>query len=309
MSSSPLRLLTELLQDNTAQSRAHPDAQRDVWELSIWDPTSFSLKMFCLFSPGHVALYWLFLPTRQTDPRPSVTVATAMAAAALLSIHLWFLQTSYERQIKDNKVIGKEVLNEYDIKYVHPNTRPIMRDVGTQFSEEHDSFDEVVEYSPVTVVNRGFRTNPNPNYIGHVDVEPSQVRETPHKGLSSSDFANQTPSHLRDLASPLQQQRPAARPMSSSISVGLEDRKQPGMRPSTGLADPRPNSFRVTMGAGDHRPNSYRSSGVGSGDGGSLGVYTHAHSPLKKSRSTHFPTNPRLDRVRGSPTRRESDRF
>ena len=293
MSSSPLRLLSSILQDNTAASRAHPDSQKDVWELSVWDPTPICLKMFCLFSPGHILVYWLFLPTRPTDPRPSVTVATTIALATLLSFQLSVLQRNFSQQIRDTMLVHKEVFHEYDTKFVHPRTHPVMRDVGTQFSEEQDSFDGVDEYSPVTVVNRGFKTNPNPNYVGHVDPDGTHIRETPHRGYSTSAFTNQTPANLRDLTSPLQQ-RPQLR--------------QPGLRASMGPVDSRESNIpRASVGP-DSRQSNFRSS-VGPADGGNLGVYSHAHSPLKKSASTHFPANPRLDRVRGGPSRRESGRF
>ncbi|GKT45683.1 meiotically up-regulated gene 154 protein [Colletotrichum spaethianum] len=60
--SSPLRLLNSILVPETAESRAHPDRTHDVWELSVWDPLPVSLQLFCLFSPGHVLVYMMFLP-------------------------------------------------------------------------------------------------------------------------------------------------------------------------------------------------------------------------------------------------------
>ena len=73
-----------MLAVDTAESRAHPDASKDVWELAVWDPTPLSLRMFCMFSPGHVLVYWLFLPTAVADPRPSTTVVTTIIFVALL---------------------------------------------------------------------------------------------------------------------------------------------------------------------------------------------------------------------------------
>ena len=256
---------------NSAEARAHPDPSRDVWELSVWDPTPLSLKTFCLFSPGHILVYWLFLPTTAQDVRPSTTVATTIALIALLSVQLTILQTSFSQQSKDSSVIHKEVMNEYDIKYVHPRTQPVMRDVGTQFSNsrtshkrrsthEIDPPDMIDTYEPVIIVNRGFQTNPNPNYVSHVDPDGSMKRETPSRNLSSSVVsAFKTPVHLRDTSSPLQ--------------------------PRTAM-----------------RYSQVRSSvGQGTGDGGSLGVYSHAQSPLKKAASMNFAR----DRS-ASPFKRES---
>ncbi|OJJ46760.1 hypothetical protein ASPZODRAFT_2018174 [Penicilliopsis zonata CBS 506.65] len=236
MTASPLRYLAGKVMTGAAESRAHPDAQKDVWELAVWDPLPICLRLFCLFSPGHVLVYWLFLPTQISDPRPSITIVTTLVLTTLLSVQASLLSSSFTQQAKDSTLVHKEVLKEYDIKYVHPRTQPRMRDVGTQFSEENatqagadNNFNKVDVYTPTTVVNRGFMTSPNPNYV----TIP----------LASHQWAPlQTPSHLRD-ASPL------VRGTSTAI-------RQPQFRPS---------------------------SAAGTGDGGSLGVFSHANSPLRKS--------------------------
>ena len=242
-----------MLAPTTAEARAHPDASRDVWEISVWDPIPLCLKTFCLFSPGHVLVYWLFLPTAPQDPRPSTTVVTTIFLAALLTVQLTFLQMNFSQQSKDSAVIHKEVLNEYDTKYVHPRTQPLMRDVGTQFSgnRRHSTVENptngVETYTPVIIVNKGFHTKPNPNYVKHVDPEASMARATPSRDLMNNNVPPfQTPVHLRDASSPVQP-RTAVR--------------YSQMRPSVG---------------------------TGTGDGGSLGVYSHANSPLKKASSMNF---------------------
>ena len=247
-----------MLAADTAESRAHPDATKDVWELAVWDPSPLSLRMFCMFSPGHVLVYWLFLPTAFADPQPSTTVVTTIALAALLSAQLLVLQTSFSQQSKDISVIHKEVLNEYDTKFVHPQTRPLMRDVGTQHSSSSTSrynapayenpSNSVETYTPAVIVNRGFRTRPNPNYIRHVDPEGHSERQVPSRGVSTTIAPTyQTPTHLRDASSPI--------------------------RPRTAIRQPQ---FRASVG-----PD------AGHG-GGSLGVYTHTNSPLRKAVSTNF---------------------
>lgn len=219
-------------------------------------------------------VYWLFLPIAPQDMRPSTTIVTTITLAALLSTQLLVLQSGFSQQSKDTALIHKEVLNEYDIKYVHPRTQPVMRDVGVQFSGvQADSRQkgEVETYRPVTVINRGFRTNPNPNYASHFDPDGPKVRETPTRipswNLSKGTPQNfRTPIQARDLTSPVQQ-RTAVR--------------QPQFRSSTG---------------------------PGTGDGGSLGVYSHDRSPLKKAASQGFLRNQRLNNVQNEP-RRESGRF
>ncbi|KAI9720238.1 MAG: hypothetical protein M1812_003056 [Candelaria pacifica] len=253
MSSSPLRFLSKMIDSTSAEARSHPDPTRDVWELAVWDPTRLSLRLFCLFSPGHVLVYWLFLPTSSQDPRPSTTVVTAMILGAILSAQMMFLQSSFSQQTKDTAVIHKEVLHEYDTKYVHPRLNPQVRDVGTQYSDsstttngwssDYENEDNTVEtYTPTTIINRGFVANPNPNYNKHTDPYGYGQHPTT-RGVSTGTSASfQTPTYTRDVT--------------------------PG-RPRTAIRQPQ---FR---------------SGTG-GDGGSLGVYTHAQSPLRKAASTNF---------------------
>ena len=258
VASSPLRFLSNIIGTESAESRAHPDAARDVWEIAVWDPLPISLQLFCYFSPVHVFIYWLFLPTLPADPRPSTKVVTAMALALLCSAQLLFLQSQFSRQAKDSAYISKEVLHEYDTKYVLPRTQHLYRDVGTQFSENashtpvRDNRYNVVEtYTPMVVINRGFKTNPNPNYSDHTDRDQIGRDNMLHRPPTTT-FG--TPAQYQDSSSP-------ARPLTAI--------RQPNFRPTPQR-----------------------------GDGGSLGVYSHAASPLRKSASTNFaPRNAYIDQV------------
>lgn len=242
MTASPLRYFANAI-SGSADSRAHPDAERDVWELAVWDPLSICVRIFCFFSPGHVLVYWLFLPTQVSDPRPSVTIVTTLFLTAILSMQMSFLSSSFTRQAKDSALVHKEVLREYDTKYVHPRTQPLMRDVATQYSDADAQTDKVDTFTPTFVIQRGFKTSPNPNYASHVDPEGITPRRQTFATPTASYKQNSlhTPSHLRDAS-------PVVRPSSTSI-------RQPQFRPT---------------------PTS-------TGDGGSLGIYSHANSPLRKS--------------------------
>lgn len=278
VASSPLRYLSNMLRRENAEARSHSDATRDVWEVAVWDPVPISLRMFCFFSPGHVLMYWLFLPTAHSDPRPSTTVITTMVLAGLLSAQMLLLQSSFSQQSKDASIIHKEVMNEYDTKYVRPRTQPQMRDVGTQYCDfgmsthgmpqrevENDSVDV---YPPTFIINRGFHTRPNPNYAKHVDPDGSAWRTMPSGGISTSKAPSVQTPDLRDASSPL--------------------------HPQAAIRQPQ-----------------FRSAGTG--DGGSLGVFSHAHSPLRKSASSKF-VGPQGHRERslspakrkGSPLKRNS---
>lgn len=164
---------------------------------------------------------------------------------------------NFSQQEKDSAIIHKEVMSEYDIKYVHPRLHPVVRDVGTQYTstgtnarEEAESMD-VELYTPTVILSRGFRTNPNPNYAKYIDPDNSK--------------------RISRRSSPA----PAA---VSGFTPSAYNSREP--TPFTGMT-PRPirqPQFRQSLaGAAPTNP----------GDGGSLGVFTHPNSPLKKASSMY----------------------
>ena len=253
--SSPLRFLTTILGDTSAESRTHPDPTRDVWEIAMWDPSPASLRLFCLFSPGHVLVYWLFLPTVISDPRPSVTVFTTIILQLLLTTQMLLLQTSFSQQEKDSAIVQQQVMSEYDIKFVHPRLNPLMRDVGTQFSgpdeNNMDAEGNVDTYTPAIVLKRSFQTNPNPNYAKHVDPD--------NTSCITQRLFSPGPSFISTAQTPQN-----SRPFPTSKSNAAI--RQPQFRKSTpGIV----------------------STSTSTGDGGNLGIYSHANSPLKKATSMY----------------------
>ncbi|KAL9079684.1 MAG: hypothetical protein Q9157_001461 [Trypethelium eluteriae] len=305
VASSPLRFLSNIIasSSNTAESRAHPDPSRDVWELAVWDPTALCLRLFCLFSPGHVLIYMLFLPCASLDPRPSVTVATTIFLTTLLSVQLSFLQSSYSQYTKDAALIQKEVLNEYDTKFVHPSLNRPIRDVGTQTRATSTSpagtrTREVDIYTPTTVVNRGFQTRPNPNYAaqydpdGHLSRPPSSATHQPSHQQPRSIF------HRQSTAAP----RPTPRTSLGGSGLGATPnlKSPPQSQAANGFPQTDFSSPIRPRHASEYQSSRYRESGTsagvgagaggtggGAGDGGSLGVYTHANSPIRKAASTN----------------------
>ncbi|KFY60753.1 hypothetical protein V497_03400 [Pseudogymnoascus sp. VKM F-4516 (FW-969)] len=379
-----MRLLSHLL-PAPASSRAHPDPTTDVWELAVWDPLPLALEVYTLFSPGHAVVYWLLLPVGG-DARPSLTVVTALVLQALLSVQMGMLVQNFTQKEKDGRVIQKEVLNEYDTKFVHPTMHPIVRDVGTQISTslspptststssgtDAPDFDpdastisitseSITTAPPTTLLRRGFKINPNPNYASHISPRaPDAVPNRNSLPTSVQPFGTpqQTP-HTPQ--TPVGQMGYAPAPMSSAqmqlqqgqaYQQGLVGVQQPQFNrrdstplratPSVGqLRGQQPGQYRASMGArigsegpvssgaeeelvrravGGHRTTSSssglsrvhsggsasgsgdeglrgrsRASDVGArreerrggGDGGSLGIYSHAHSPLKKASSMY----------------------
>ncbi|KAM0328107.1 hypothetical protein ACHAQA_005510 [Verticillium albo-atrum] len=264
VASSPLRFLSNLIVPDSAESRAHPDKTRDVWELAVWDPLPVSLQLFCLFSPGHVLVYMLFLPLENLDPRPSVTVFNCLALQVILSVQLLFLQTRFSQQIKDTAIIHKEVLHEYDTKFVHPRLHPLVRDVGTQasFEEETEEDGDFVELgTPTTVIKKEFQTHPNPNYMRHVDPEhtPARVhRNVQHSAVATRLFTPASQSRRSGTFTPVPNTRSPSR---QSLPAGYQS--------ASAAATPSV------------------STSTGTQYGGNLGVFTHANSPLKKATSLY----------------------
>ncbi|KZM22968.1 uncharacterized protein EKO05_0011205 [Ascochyta rabiei] len=289
---SPFSYLRNIAQRNSAAARAHPDATRDVWEIAVWDPNPLCLELFCLFSPLHVALYYLNLPVAQLDPRPSVRAVATIFIGLALSLHLSLLRSSFTQQIKDNNIISRQVLHEYDSKYVHPSLQRPSRDVGIQTISKkrnrdssvgvkgspHDLASEVTTYTPRTIVNKKvFLTNPNSNYKGQYDPDNLSLGHTPSRSAKRPTFTSAHSSYTS----------------TASDARDDEDLSSP-IRPSQ-----TPNPFR-------RAPSIARTSG----DGGSLGVYTHAASPLRKSASANYlGDTEENNRFRDQPKLSLSDRF
>jgi hypothetical protein len=283
-SSTPLRLIQEVLSPETAEQRAHPDKTRDVWEIKVWDPYPVTLRMFCLFSPGHVLIHMLFLPLPNLDPRPSVTVFKCFLLQVILSAQLLLLHSRFSQQSKDTAIIQKEVMHEYDVKYVHPRLHPVVREVSTQVSINDGKIDEeeVTVGTPATVIQRSFQTHPNPNYTRYVNPGAGhlpQARTMSPRPMSPSPFtplAKPRASVPPSFAAQVQQQRHSALRKSLPPTVSSAAGGEPGT--------PSALSKTTSTGTGPG-PNSNFNLPPNSGFGGSLGVYTHMNSPLKKATS------------------------
>ncbi|KAK4968704.1 hypothetical protein LTR28_001742 [Elasticomyces elasticus] len=222
---------------------------------------------------------------RKGNPKPSVTVVTTILLGVLLSVQLSFMQRSFSQQTKDTALIHKEVLHEYDTKFVHPSLNKPVRDVGIQTppssrtTPERARGREVDVYTPTTIVNRGFRTNPNPNYAAQYDPD----------GLAASPQ------------------------MYVSKSTGTPALKTPNavMNGSNGYTAPQ--SAYVSSHAdfsSPLKPHHQRERSPMKGEGGSLGVYTHAASPLRRATSTNIlragGQEGRRERHAASPLKRTS---
>lgn len=241
-----------------------------MWEVSIWDPLPVSLRLFCLFGPGHVLVYMIFLPLAPLDPRPSVTVFNTLVLQGIISAQLLFFCSQFTQQAKDNAIIQKEVLHEYDTKFVHPRLHPVMRDAGTQLSKDQpQEYQEFVQTgTPTTQIRRTFHAHANP-YIQPVKSQEDHV--TPTNLMKPQMFTPPTASRRSDLNS------------------GLSQRTAPRHSMPAGYTSSGTNL------------NASTSAASSMGYGGSMGIHTHNKSPLKKatsmnelgSQEMHSPRNSR----------------
>lgn len=260
-SSSPLRYLADILASESAESRAHPDKTRDVWELAVWDPLPVCLQILVLFSPVHVVVYMLFLPVAPLDPRPSVTVFNCLFLQVIISAQLYLLQSRYSQQAKDTSIIQREVMHEYDTKFVHPRLHPLVREVGTQVSMGDDGLaeEEVEVGTPATILRRGFQMHPNQNYAKHFDPDYSgqpQVKNVMNPSLFT----------------------PAAKPRYSDSFTSSQNFRSSALRQSLPPRAESPYSSGVSA-----QPLSTNNGSTNFG--GNMGIYTHSQSPLKKATS------------------------
>lgn len=300
---SPAKYLVEKLRFGvSAEARAHPDPTRDVVELSIWTPPALCLRLFTLFSPAHLIVYWSFLPTSPLDSRPSVTILRTLLLAALITAQSYAFESFFTQQVQDKLILSKEVLHEYDTKYVHPSINRPARDVAIQTPPRKERGHREMGTDPIpqtpevevsreyTIINRGFRTNPNPAYASHFDRDN-------HLGLQDSVRS-------RGAATP-------AFHTPSAYTNGYTGYTSTG----TGTAYGQDMSSPVRAPESMQPPSGFASMpasrpGVRKGDGGSFGIHTSAHSPLKKaaSHSSMRLEGPaeQLRRREGSPLKRVS---
>ena len=109
-------------------------------------------------SPGFVNIF---------SPPVTNTVGTIfvmLATQFMLSVQLIYTQKSFTQQAKDTTLIHKEVLHEYDQKFVHPRLNVLKRDVAVQTANRESGEAASVNFFTPNPNRQGFRTAPNSNY-------------------------------------------------------------------------------------------------------------------------------------------------
>ncbi|KAL6836751.1 hypothetical protein J3E69DRAFT_36585 [Trichoderma sp. SZMC 28015] len=273
--SSPLQYFADRLAAGSAESRAHPDKRRDVWELAVWDPLPISLRLVCLFSPGHVLAYLLFLPLAPLDPQPSVTVFNTIVMQVVLSGQMLLLTSRFAQQAKDNAIIQKEVMNEYNTKFVHPRLHPVVRDVGTQVAAEHSPKGRgfVQVGTPTTLIRKSYatRATSSTDYDDSMSTGRSNF-------MKPQTFGNYAPIHSESTPTNMIQPR--------STSTFRQHMMADKATAPTSAAATAPMPLSATSA----NTTNY---------GGNMGIYDHDKSPLKKTmgiNNFNEPASPRNSR-------------
>lgn len=221
--SSPFKLFTNIIEpffpsepdEPSAEVDASPAADHatpDVWQLAVWDPTPLALQLFTYFSPVHAMVYWLSLPLDSSTTSPIKTYFTVIATVFILTVQTQYLQRAFTQRSKDQTVLHREVLHEYDAKFVHPRLNVPRRDVGT--STDEGGYADA--YAPV--LSRGFTTNPNPAYRDYLNQETPRYNRT----LKDDPFDVKSPPvnrRLRFPVTPRKERDRSASPTKRSVSV------------------------------------------------------------------------------------------
>ncbi|CAG8457119.1 1026_t:CDS:2 [Ambispora leptoticha] len=97
--------------------------RRQIWELNMWNPSSFSLHLFCYFSPPQVMVLMGL---------NSENWQYYLPIAAFIALQVYVLVKIYTTHIKDKQVLFSEVTYEYDNKFVYPTIFKKKNDVATQ---------------------------------------------------------------------------------------------------------------------------------------------------------------------------------
>jgi hypothetical protein len=189
-----------------------------------------------------------------------------MFFGVLLSFQLGLMKTSFSQQAKDTTLLQSQVMNEYDVKFVRPALNHTVRDVGCQTRESAISSRghrtrEVDLYMPTTIIKRAFSTNPNSNYARHYD---------PDNLLNVSAQQHHSRTSGNSLTPPSILKTPAA---SAYTNAEMQSAY-------SAYGDGGPADFSSPLKAHHEK---LRERIPARGDGGSMSVYTHPASPLKRT--------------------------
>ncbi|GEQ67024.1 hypothetical protein JCM33374_g687 [Metschnikowia sp. JCM 33374] len=112
---------TDVDSDADTTYEARP-LEKDVWMLSVWDPSHFSLYAAASFSPIVLLSVWLF-SSSVSFWKVGVFVLLSNACAV-------YLTSKFLELISDKQIIYQETFSEYNKKYVIPKTSVLRKNAS-----------------------------------------------------------------------------------------------------------------------------------------------------------------------------------
>ncbi|KAJ2842161.1 hypothetical protein IWW36_006010, partial [Coemansia brasiliensis] len=108
-------------------ARIDDQIQGEIWELSLWTPTTFSRNLFCWYSPVQLLILsfmngsnWYYI----------------LPLAAAVAVQCTFIVFTYSRLVKDKQILFGEMHNEYNEKFVNPRVFAPKAEAATSTMED-----------------------------------------------------------------------------------------------------------------------------------------------------------------------------
>ncbi|KAJ2677218.1 hypothetical protein IWW42_000023 [Coemansia sp. RSA 1085] len=108
-------------------ARIDDQIQGEIWELSLWTPTTFSRNLFCWYSPVQLLIMsfmngsnWYYI----------------LPLAAAVAVQCTFVVFTYSRLVKDKQVLFGEMYNEYNENFVNPRVFAPKTEAATSTMED-----------------------------------------------------------------------------------------------------------------------------------------------------------------------------
>jgi len=97
-----------------------------VQQLEMWTPGEIEMTLFAIYSPVHSLLWMAF---------SGANWMLMMVIMAIVSGQMRVLVRSFEALMKDKSIIAREVMHEYDEKFVYPRVNPVRKDAAVMTHE------------------------------------------------------------------------------------------------------------------------------------------------------------------------------
>ncbi|KAF9139173.1 hypothetical protein BGX30_008281 [Mortierella sp. GBA39] len=171
--------------------------KRQVWELSLWNPSILGRNLFCWYSPAQVLIlafmtadnFYVFFPL-----------------SIMVAVQVHFLVSVYQSYVKDKDILFSEVHNEYNTKFVHPTI--FVRKYDKQVSTETETDTSDLQYY---------------SYQDHERDQDRSPNFTPERKQRNFQYlsvpASSRGSGLESVTNPAIHRKPAAAAVSSGFQT------------------------------------------------------------------------------------------